>query len=157
MNNQPLFTENQRYSPIISGLAALLLAVVIWSDFQSPEMPPFAVVFVPFLLPYLFTKITTSIDAESIRFRVFPWRKKHVVALNDVKSLSIVDCGANIGAFQLFGMRMGTKRGTIYSVGGRQGLFVQLNNGKKFCIGTKKVAELERLLLTNLNHKNSTK
>lgn len=156
MNNQPLFTENQRYSPIIWGLVALLLAVFIWTDFQSPEIPLMTVLATPLVLPYFFTKITTSIDEKSIRFRVFPWREKQVV-LDEIQSLSIVDCRANIGFFQLFAMRMGTKRGTIYSVGGRHGLFVQLNNGKKFCIGTKKVAELEQLLLTHFNHKNGTK
>ena len=59
-----------------------------------------------------------------------------------------------LGAIAVYGIRLGSKYGTVYNMSGDKGLAIELNNGKKFVIGTQKELELKKVvekcqLLTN--------
>lgn len=52
----------------------------------------------------------------------------------------------NYGFVGGWGIRLGTKYGTVYNTKGNKGLFILLNNGKKYCIGTQKEDELREII-----------
>ena len=45
-----------------------------------------------------------------------------------------------------YGIRLGSKYGTVYNMKGNRGLAIELNNGKKFVIGTQKEMELKNVV-----------
>ena len=45
-----------------------------------------------------------------------------------------------------YGVRLGSKYGTVYNINGNKGLAIELKNGKKFMVGTQKAAELKNRL-----------
>ncbi|MEM6515120.1 MAG: hypothetical protein AAF688_02975 [Bacteroidota bacterium] len=85
-------------------------------------------------------KLETKITSTGISMRYFPLTKKQI-GWEEIQSLTIVKYG-----FVGYGIRFGSKYGTVYNTKGNLGLWVQLKNGKKFVIGTQKEAELSRLL-----------
>lgn len=93
-------------------------------------------------------RLKTEIDQHEIRINFFPFAKKET-KWKDVKSAKIVNYGFVGG----WGIRLGTKFGTVYNTKGHMGLAIELKNGRKFCIGTQKAAQLEKivekLLVTN--------
>lgn len=87
-------------------------------------------------------RMETEIDSKGIYMEFFPFVKKHI-SWTDIKSLNIVKYG-----FVGYGIRLGSKYGTVYNTKGNKGLWVQLKNGKTFVIGTQKQNELKRLIKT---------
>ena len=81
-------------------------------------------------------KLKTEITKYELRFNFFPFYKK-IVKWEDVKNAKIVRYG-----FVGYGIRFGSKYGTIYNIKGNKGLAIELKNGKKFLIGTQKHLEL---------------
>ena len=59
-----------------------------------------------------------------------------------MKTYQIVDYGFVGG----WGIRMGTKYGTVYNTRGKTGLALTLLNGTRYCIGTQKEGELADFL-----------
>ena len=45
-----------------------------------------------------------------------------------------------------WGIRLWTKYGTVYNTKGDKGLAIELQNGKKFLIGTQKATELSKII-----------
>ena len=86
-------------------------------------------------------RIKTEIDDKEIRMNFFPLVKKKV-NWKEVKSAEIVDYGFVGG----WGIRPGTKYGTVYNTKGNKGLAIELLNGKKFLIGTQKETELYEIV-----------
>ncbi len=103
-----------------------------------------ALVITPILL-FVVIKMDTTITKESInlRFRPFVSRSYKWV---DVESVEVINYGFVGG----WGIRMGTKYGTVYNVRGKMGLHVVLKSGKTFVVGTQKEKELANFL-NNLN------
>ena len=98
---------------------------------------------------FLFLNLTTEINQKEIRMNFFPFTKKRV-SWKEIKSAKIVNYGFVGG----WGIRFGTKFGTVYNTKGNKGLALELVNGKKFLIGTQKESELEKVvenLITNQN------
>jgi len=87
-------------------------------------------------------RMETEIGSKGIYMEFFPFVKKHI-SWTDIKSLNIVKYG-----FVGYGIRLGSKYGTVYNTKGNKGLWVQLKNGKTFVIGTQKQNELKRLIKT---------
>jgi len=83
-------------------------------------------------------KLTTIIDAQAIKINYFPFLQK-TIKWEDVKSAELVNYG-----FVGWGIRVGSKYGTVYNVKGNKGLAIQLKSGKKYCIGTQKEEELQQ-------------
>ena len=86
-------------------------------------------------------RLKTTIDQKEIRMQFFPFTKKQV-PWETIKTVKVVNYGFVGG----WGIRLGTKYGTVYNIKGKMGLAITLTNGKKFLIGTQKIEELERLL-----------
>ncbi len=90
---------------------------------------------------FIIMKLKTSIDKNGIRMSFFPFAKKKV-SWNEIKNMNVVNYGFVGGR----GIRLWTKYGTVYSMKGNKGLAIELENGKKFLIGTQKETELSNLI-----------
>ena len=94
------------------------------------------------LILFLALRLKTDIDENEIRVQFFPFFKRQV-AWKEIKSAKIVNYGFVGG----WGIRLGTKYGTVYNTTGNKGLAVELLSGKKFLIGTQKETELNEILI----------
>ncbi len=87
--------------------------------------------------------LRTRIDRESIKFELSPLVKRDI-KWDNVQKAEIVNYGFVGG----FGIRAGSKYGTVYNASGKMGLALVLKNGTKLCIGTQKEEDLKNFLLT---------
>ncbi len=101
----------------------------------------FAIVMFGALWFFSLIKMTTLINEESIRMEFFPFASKFTL-WKDVESAEVV----NYGFIGGWGVRIGTRYGTVYNVKGNKGLAITLKNGKKYLIGTQKPIALEVFL-----------
>lgn len=92
------------------------------------------------LIALLFWKLKTKINSVGIEMIAWPIKKK--VLWNEISELEVIDYGFVGG----WGMRVGTKYGTVYNTSGSKGLRIKLKTGKKFLIGTQKEEELKKLV-----------
>lgn len=93
------------------------------------------------LIAFFWTmRLETKIDDNGIRMQFFPFLRKRL-DWEEIKTAKIVNYG-----FVGFGIRLGTKHGTVYNTKGNKGLAIQLTNGKKFVIGTQKETELNEIV-----------
>ena len=90
---------------------------------------------------FWFMRLKTEIDNNEIRMHFFPFFKKQV-HWKAIKTTEIVNYGFVGG----WGIRLGTKYGTVYNIKGNKGLAIELTNGKKFLIGTQKESELIKIV-----------
>lgn len=88
---------------------------------------------------FWFIRLKTEIDENEIRMNFFPFTKRKV-SWKEIKNVEIVNYGFVGG----WGIRLGTKYGTVYNTKGNKGLAIELTNGKKFVIGTQKEIELNK-------------
>ncbi len=88
-----------------------------------------------------FIKLKTEIDRNEIRVRFIPFVKR-IVRWNEVKTAEVINYGFQGG----WGIRVGTKYGTVYNTKGKIGLAIELHNGKKFLVGTQKEKELAEVI-----------
>lgn len=103
------------------------------------------ILFLGFMLLFLFLfwtlKMITIIDENSISIKFFPLANKKI-EWREVQTAEIVNYGFVGG----WGVRLGTKYGTVYNTAGNKGLALILNNGKKICIGTQQEEELKKVV-----------
>lgn len=85
-------------------------------------------------------QLKTEIDNTEIRMNFIPFIKKKI-EWKDVKRAEIVNYG-----FVGWGIRIGTKYGTIYNTKGNKGLAIVLTDGKRLLIGTQKEVELDEVV-----------
>lgn len=90
---------------------------------------------------FLVMRLKTKIDSVGIEMQYFPFLKKKV-HWHEVKSAEVVNYGFVGG----WGIRFWTAYGTVYNMRGNKGLAIELTNGKKFLIGTKKETELTTII-----------
>ena len=93
------------------------------------------------LILFITMKLETEIDQDKIHFQMFPFTKKEW-NWSEVKSAKVVNYGFVGG----WGIRIGTKYGTVYNIKGKMGLAIELKNGKKYCIGTQKPEALSEVI-----------
>ena len=86
--------------------------------------------------------LITEINSDGIKMRFVPFVKK-TIKWSELKSIKIVNYG-----FVGYGIRLGSKYGTVYNINGNKGLAIELKNGKKYVIGTQKEIELNNTLNT---------
>ncbi|MBX2871761.1 MAG: hypothetical protein KTR30_06670 [Saprospiraceae bacterium] len=86
-------------------------------------------------------RLVTEIDSRTISINFFPLAKREI-HWSEVKTYQIVDYGFVGG----WGIRMGTKYGTVYNTKGKTGLALELRNGRRYCVGTQKEEELATFL-----------
>ncbi len=150
------FTETQKFRqwyiwallagvaliPIYGLYTQLYLGVPMGNNpLSNTGMIFFALFIALLLLLFFIMRLETTINNTHIHFRFFPFVNKSV-SWDDVKTAEIIDYGFVGG----WGIRIGTPYGTVYNISGRKGLALELNNGRKFLIGTRKTAELELFL-----------
>ena len=85
-------------------------------------------------------ELKTEITEKYILVHFFPFFETKYL-WSDVASAEIVNYG-----FVGYGIRIGTRYGTLYNTRGNKGLAIQLKNGKKYCIGTQKETELQEVV-----------
>ncbi|MGB1037664.1 MAG: hypothetical protein ACPGYY_03385 [Bacteroidia bacterium] len=85
-------------------------------------------------------KLETHINNYGVDLSCWPIRKK--VSWNNIEHLEVVNYGFVGG----WGIRHGTKYGTVYNTSGQIGLAIKLKNNKKFLIGTQKGEELKQIV-----------
>jgi len=100
----------------------------------------FCVIIFSLITMFLFIRLKTEINQNEIRMSFFPFVKKKI-KWKEIKSAEIVNYG-----FVGYGIRLGSKYGTIYNIKGNNGLAIELQNGKKIVIGTQKENELNKIL-----------
>ena len=150
------FKEEQKFTQwwlwiILIGIGLLPVfgiykQLIIGEKFGSKPMSDiglifFAIFIFSLIALFWFMRLKTEIDKSGIRMSFFPFVKKKV-NWNEIKRVKIVDYGFVGG----WGIRLWTKYGTVYNTKGKIGLAIELNNGKKFLIGTQKENELNRIL-----------
>lgn len=110
----------------------------------------FFLLFISVLALFYIIKLKTEITKLDISINFFPFLKKRI-KWEDVKSAKIVTY-MPLG----YGIRYGSKYGTVYNIKGNKGLAIELKNGKKFMIGTQKhleLSDISRRILMELNEK----
>jgi hypothetical protein len=83
----------------------------------------------------------TEIDSKAIHINFVPLKKKRF-EWSDIQNAEIIDYGFVGG----WGIRLGTKYGTVYNTKGSEGLWLTLKDGKQFVIGTQRKDELQKHL-----------
>lgn len=95
------------------------------------------------LIPLLFwvMRLETRIDRAGVYIKYIPFLNRSY-RWEDIQSFEVINYGFVGG----WGIRLGTKYGTVYNVKGNKGLYIQLKNGKRVCIGTQKEHQLSRFI-----------
>jgi hypothetical protein len=100
-----------------------------------------ALLVVAIVLLFLFLRLETKINKEFIQIRFFPFTSK-TIQWEDIKSAEVLQYGFVGG----WGLRIGTKYGTVYNMSGDKGLALELNSGKKILIGSQRLDELKKVI-----------
>ncbi len=136
----------------IYGIYKQLILGEIFGDKPMSDLGLILFAFSTFAIIALFyiIQLKTEINKFEIQFSFYPFIKKKIKWV-DVKSANIVTYGL-VG----YGIRFGTKYGTVYNIKGNKGLAIELKSGKKFLIGTQKhleLSEISKFILKKLNEK----
>ena len=99
----------------------------------------FAIAMLLFVSFFRMLTLKTDINKFEIKFSFFPFLSKRI-KWEDVKHSELINYG-----FSGYGIHLADQR-VIYNTGGKIGLSLELNNGKKLVIGTKKEKQLEEFL-----------
>lgn len=150
------FTEKQKFTQwwiwmIIVTMSAIALAgfvqqIILKRPFGDQPMSDlgiiiYSIIVTGFICFNYYMSLNTDINNNGIKMHFVPFVKKQV-KWEEVKSLNVVNYGFVGG----WGIRFGSSYGTIYNVKGKIGLAIELNNGKKFLIGTQKPEEMQQIV-----------
>ena len=149
------FSEKQKFTQwwiwlILIGFGAIAIYGVFQQIFLGEEFGDkpmsdtgiliFALCIFGFMYFNWYITLITEINKDGIKMRFIPFVKKEI-KWSEVETAKIVNYG-----FVGYGIRLGSKYGTVYNINGRKGLALKLKNGKKFVIGTQKETELNNLI-----------
>lgn len=153
------FKEVQKFAPwviwLIRGISIPIILLLLWGFIQQVLLgKPFGdkpgsdwvfPVFFCFQLGIwiLFERmqLKTEMDKEGVKMNFFPFSKKNI-PWSSIQKAEIINYGFVGG----WGVRMGTKYGTVYNTQGKEGLWVRLKDGSKFVIGTQRKGEMQKVL-----------
>ncbi|MFK8105448.1 MAG: hypothetical protein AB8G15_23245 [Saprospiraceae bacterium] len=150
-----IFEEQQRFTQwwlwlLLLGIGALPIIgiyqqLILGKTFGNKPMSDtgliiFAIFTFLLLGLFYFMRLETKIDRQHIYFKFYPFLEKKI-AWEEVKSAEMVDYG-----FVGYGIRIGTKYGTVYNTKGSKGLAIRTRAGKKLCLGTQKTEVLAKWL-----------
>ena len=156
------FKEVQRFNQWWIWLTLILINLIpIWGIIQQvilkkpfgnnpmPDIGLYIFLFITLIFPVLFLwiQLKTNIDNNSIRFQFVPLPEKEI-EWREVAKVEFIDYGFVGG----WGIRMGTKYGTVYNIRGKKGLSIILKNGKKLVVGTQKESEM-KIVAEKLNER----
>lgn len=149
------FKEEQKFSQWWIWLILLLVGIVpIYGIYKQLIMKEqfgdkpmsdiglviFALVTVGVIALFYYIRLKTDINKYEISFSFSPFTKKKIKWM-DVKTAKVI----NYGFIGGYGIRLGTKYGTVYNISGKKGLFIELKSGKKLLIGTQRPNELSKI------------
>ena len=141
-----IFQEKQKFTQwwlwLLLGGIAIIPAYGIYKQlimglpFGSKPMSNVSLLLVALFIVALLSlfwlmELRTEISSREIRMQFYPFIKKSFV-VDDIASAEVINYGFVGG----WGIRIGTKYGTVYNVRGKHGLFICLKSGKKYVIGT---------------------
>ena len=156
MTGLKVYNETQRFTQwwiwvihifIISVASWVLIESFISDRTIDSRIDNFVYVLLFWLLllfiPILFwiMRLETRIDRSGIYMKYVPFLSR-TYKWEDIQSFEMINYGFVGG----WGIRLGTKYGTVYNVKGNKGLYLILKNGKRVCIGTQKEHELESFI-----------
>lgn len=152
---KPLFTEKQRFNQwwlwvllIISSVAPVIILYKKFTSSTSTSGSLSALIILLLVIVlFVVLKMKTTITQKNIQLVYFPFVWK-TINIDDIASLEVINYGFVGG----WGIRLGTKYGTVYNTRGNKGLYIKLKNGKQLVIGTQKPQELEKVV-EQLNNK----
>jgi hypothetical protein len=160
MQSNIVYKERQFFrNPFVIILLLGIVAMTMWAMIQqiflgqpfgnNPAPDSFVILFsmfpIIFLLFFLFMRLDTNIDETSISVSMSPFGRRKIAWKNIDKAY--VRKYKPIMEFGGWGIRYGFgNKGMAFTVGGTQGLQLELSNGKKVLIGTKKASELSEYL-----------
>ncbi len=149
------FKESQKFSPLIYLLIAPFVLLIVYGLFKQIYLgEPFGdkpasdtslvlilILLIGVLLLFWAMQLQTTITEKSIQIRFVPFVNKTIL-WKDVKSAEVLQYGFVGG----WGIRLGTKYGTVYNISGNKGLAMELKSGKKILVGTQKEEELKKVI-----------
>lgn len=132
------------------GTLFVLYFTNFWSEISSDDRIGFQVMaytFLPISLLFLFSKLETRINEDGIHARFLPilwrWRK---YTYPEIKKVSVRDCNPLI-EYGGWGYRIGIMgQGHAMILSGKKGIQIELQNGKKMLIGTKRDEEAQKII-----------
>lgn len=132
------------------GTLFVLYFTNFWSEFSSDDRIGFQVMaytFLPISLLFLFSKLETRIDEKGIHARFLPilWRWRSY-PWKDLKNVTVRDCQPLL-EYGGWGYRIGIMgQGHAMILSGKKGIQIELQNGKKMLIGTKRDEEAQKII-----------
>lgn len=158
-----IFKEEQRFTQswliILIIISTIIPIIVIVSDYVKDPESYSLEEFISILALLLFAsgfiflfKLKTRIDEKGIHYQFFPfhWKLK-LLKWQDINKAHVrtYDALSEYGGWGLKGGALWNKsKGTAINVSGDIGIQLELKNGKKLLIGTKKKNEAESVLAT---------
>jgi hypothetical protein len=137
------FTEIQKFTQwwvwLIMALLLLLPVYAFLSGGLSDALKSSPIILV--IILFWMLKLKTRVDLNGVNMVYFPFVSKFV-EWGEIKKVSVIDYGFVGG----WGIRLWTKYGTVYNVSGSKGLFIELESGKTFLVGSQKEEELKTVL-----------
>src|SRR5690606_4349984 len=135
---KPLFTEKQRFNQwwlwvllIISSVAPVIILYKKFTSSTSTSGSLSALIILLLVIVlFVVLKMKTTITQKNIQLVYFPFVWK-TINIDDIASLEVINYGFVGG----WGIRLGTKYGTVYNTRGNKGLYIKLKNGKQLVIG----------------------
>lgn len=132
------FKEIQKFSQWWLWLLLLSIGALL---FYARAANLGALILIVISLLFLSMRLITEVNAQGIKYRFFPFVNR-AYSWNEIAAARLVDYGF-VGDW---GIRLFTSYGTIYNIRGSDGLAVELKDCKKFCLGTQRPEELQKVL-----------
>ena len=148
------FEENQKFTQwwlwtILIGITLIPISgfykqIILGEQFGDKPLSNFGLIIflllmIVFVAFFWKMELITNINNEGIKIKFFPFTNKEI-KWEEIEQVKVINYGFVGG----WGVRFGTKHGTIYNTSGRIGLALELKNGKKLCIGTQNEKELNK-------------
>ncbi|WP_324720852.1 hypothetical protein [Salinimicrobium sp. HB62] len=135
--NRVYFKEVQKFTQWWIWLSLLGIGVILF--YIQSNLGPIILIAIGLL--FLSMRLITRIDQNGIHYRFFPFVSKDY-SWSEILTARVIDYGFVGG----WGIRLFTPYGTVYNVKGSKGLAVELKDGRKFCLGTQRPQELQKVL-----------
>jgi len=167
MKEEPVFYERQRFSQSWSILILIVVNALfvygciiqlgmgkLWGN--NPMDNTILIIVTAFLtlltVSFFFIHLDTVVNKEGVYIKIFPFSWKYKFFTWDIISKSHVRKYNPILEYGGWGIKYGRGirryriNNVAYSVSGNRGLQLELTNGKRVLIGTRKPVELEEVL-----------
>jgi hypothetical protein len=129
---------------IILAVIILFAVIYLFTETDTVTNIVLVVAFVATVLSCLLLEVMrlkTKVGTEAIHVMLKPLSNKQYT-WSDIQSAEIIDYGFVGG----WGIRIGTKYGTVYNARGSEGVWLTLESGKKIVIGTQRPNDWQKAI-----------